>query len=97
MNLANTELKLPDSITVIEMAGVTMSALGVQELCHHFQRLPYTVTFEILGCSIEPLHVYKQFIKGLKTLTDVHIRYFDKMIGIEIQFNCNPSAASSEL
>jgi len=77
MNLANTELKLPDSITNITMTCVTMSALGVQELCHHFQRLPHAMTFEMLGCTIEPLHDY-EFIQRLKTMTDVQVRNLEK-------------------
>jgi len=99
MNLANTELKLPDSITEIEMAGVTMSALGVQELCHHFQRLPHAVTFKTGACTIEPINDYKQFIERLKTMTDVGIEIISRLVDNEIviRFNCNSSAASSEL
>jgi len=102
MNLANTELKLPDSITHVEMRHVSMSALGVQELCHHFQRLPHHVTFNMGYSAIEPLHDFDEFIKRLKTMTDVQIRHFCRIkdipfVSFLIQFNCNPSAASSEL
>jgi len=100
MNLAYAELKLPDSITNIEMTRVTMSALDVQELCHHFQRLPHAVTFTMKVCTIEPLHHYEQFIKRLRTMTDVTIIERILMFGDKefvIRFNCNTSAASSEL
>jgi len=96
MNLANIELKLPDSITNIEMKKVTMSALGVEELCEHFQRLPHTVTFRLKCCTIEPLHDYEQFIQRLKTMPDVEFKkWWDNTF--EIRFNCNTNAASSEI
>jgi len=97
MNLANTELKLPNSITNIEMRQVTMSALSVQELCEHFQRLSHAVTFKVILCTIEPINDYKQFIERLIQDVDIEIisRFGDKVI--EIRFNCNSSAASSEL
>ena len=97
MNLANIDIKLPHSITKIEMYRVTISALCVQELCHHFQRLPHAVTFEIYCCTIEPLDDYKQFIKKLQTMTDVEIDISGwGDTNIKIRFNCNTSAASSE-
>ena len=95
MNLANTELKLPDSITNIVMFRVTMSALSVHELCEQFQRLPHAVTFTMDSCTI---HDYEQFIKRLKTMTDVQTKNLDierisRGVSFKLRFKCNTSAA----
>jgi len=71
MDLTNINLKLPDSITKIGMKFVTMSELGVHELCQHFQRLPNAVTLQIMNCTIWPITDHERFFQSLKKMTFV--------------------------